>query len=405
MDYNRYCPHRQKTVAVTDNPIMKKYKILIALSIVNLCLGGIYAWSVFVPELVNNYGYTTARTQIVFGTTVCCLTLSMLFTGILENKIGPRPMVLICSALMFTGYFTASFSGSNFLILWLGCGVINGIAIGFGYVCMLAVSMRWFESKKGFACGMVIAGYGFGAIILSFAAQTLISHGWDVMRIFKILAIALGMIIFICALQIANPASHQKQNMIPTIAYKTIFRKPRFFILSITVGLGTFSGLMFIGNLKPIAYYFGYDSFIALLAIWLVSIGNAVGRIMGGVAYDRFKASTLKFILLIVAVSALFVVMGNISSIVFLIFLIPVGMSYGALLANIPAQVSEEFGHHNFGIVYPLVLVVHGLAALFAAPLAGFIYDNYHSYRPAMIIASCISFACFLGFTFAYRRQ
>lgn len=383
---------------------MKKYYILIALIIVNLCLGGIYAWSVFVPELVSNYGYTTAQTQMVFGTTICFLTLSMLFTGILENKIGPRWMVLICSVLMFTGYFTASFSRSNFLVLWLGCGVINGIGIGFGYVCMLAVSMRWFDTKKGFACGMVIAGYGFGAITLSLAAQTLISNGWEVMKIFKILAIAMGAVIFICSLRIANPPSHHKQNTIPTLTWRTIFRKPRFFMLAITVGLGTFSGLMFIGNLKPIAYYYGYSSFIALLAIWLVSIGNAIGRITGGVAYDRFKASTLKFILLIVALSALFVVMGNISSIVFLIFLIPVGMSYGALLANIPAQVSEEFGHHNFGTVYPLVLVVHGLAALFAAPLAGFIYDNYHSYRPAMIIASCISFACFLGFTFAYRR-
>jgi len=383
---------------------MKKYRILAALIIINLCLGGIYAWSVFVPDLINNYVYNTAQTQIVFGTAVCFLTLSMLFTGVLENKIGPRWMVIISSALMFTGYFAASFSGSNFLVLWLCCGVINGIAISFGYVCILSVSMRWFEKQKGFACGMVIAGYGFGAILLSSVAQMLLNHGWDVMRIFKILGICFGAIIFVCGLQIANPIWQGKQTMVPTITYRSVFRRPRFFVLAITVGLGTFSGLMFIGNLKPIAYSFGYNSFIALLSIWLVSIGNTVGRIMGGIAYDRFKAATLKFILFIVAVSALLLVMGNISSIVFLLFLISVGMSYGALIANIPVQVAEEYGHQNFGMVYPMVVFVHGLAALLAAPLGGFIFDNYHSYRPAMIIASFISFACFVGFSLAYRK-
>ena len=90
--------------------------------------------------------------------------------------------------------------------------------------------------------------------------------------------------------------------------------------------------------------------------------------------------------------------------IAFWMMVIIVGISYGALIANIPAQVLYEYGHENFGRVYPVVFIVHGLTALFASPLAGFIYDKYGTYRPAMAISSGISFLCFVGFFAAYRK-
>jgi OFA family oxalate/formate antiporter-like MFS transporter len=162
---------------------------------------------------------------------------------------------------------------------------------------------------------------------------------------------------------------------------------------------------MFLGNLKPIALFLGYDSFVALMAIWIVSMSNALGRMAGGVAYDRFKAMSIKTILIAITIISLLLLAADIDKIIFLLMVITVGLSYGWLISNIPAQVSEEYGHENFGMIFPLIFIGHGMTALFAAPLAGFIYDKYHTYRPAMILAAGIAFMCFAIFTLAYPKR
>lgn len=383
---------------------MKKYAILTASILVNLCLGGVYAWSIFVPELVANYGYTTAQTQIVFGTIICLLTVTMLFSGRLENRIGPRLMVIACSGLVLAGYFAGSLSGPRFPVLWLGYGVISGIAIGFGYVSVLAVSLRWFEARKGLACGLVLSGYGCGAILLSTLVQALYRQNWDVMTIFRFIGFAYGLLILLCALVLTNPAHYAVKQITPTLRYRHILLRWRFFVLALTVGLGTFPGLLLIGNLKPIALFLGYSPLVAVLAIWLVSVGNTIGRIVGGFAHDRFKAATIEVILIAVTLSTLVMMWEGHGAVSFLIVVVITGTSYGALISNIPAQVSAEYGHENFARIYPFVFLVHGFVALFASPSAGWIYDRYQTYIPALLIAAAIAALCFTAFFLEYRN-
>jgi MFS family permease len=157
--------------------------------------------------------------------------------------------------------------------------------------------------------------------------------------------------------------------------------------------------------LKPIAFFLGYDDVVSLVAIWLCSLGNTVGRIVGGFSHDRFKASSIKAILIAVAVSSLLFVMGDVGKISFWAMVAIAGLCYGALISNIPAHVSTEYGHENFGRVYPLIFLVHGLAALLISPLAGCIFDHYKTYRPAMVMAGGIALLCFAGFVLAYRHS
>jgi OFA family oxalate/formate antiporter-like MFS transporter len=225
------------------------------------------------------------------------------------------------------------------------------------------------------------------------------------MQIFRFVGFIFGSLIFICAMMITNPANVHNDKIAATIKYSQVFGQKRFYILAGATGLGTFSGLMFLGNLKPIALFLGYDSFVALMAIWIVSMSNALGRMAGGVAYDRFKAMSIKTILIAITIISLLLLAAGIDKIIFLLMFITVGLSYGWLISNIPAQVSEEYGHENFGMIFPMIFIGHGMTALFAAPLAGFIYDKYHTYRPAMILAAGIAFMCFTVFTLAYPKR
>jgi len=342
---------------------VQKYFVLAASIVINLCLGGIYAWSVFVPELVAEYGYTTAQTQIVFGTIICLFTSVTMLTGRMEAKLGPRLMILISALLIFLGYGTAGCSGRNFYILWLGYSIGTGLAIGFGYVTVLALSIRWFEKRKGLACGLVIAGYGCGAILLSSIAQALINRHWAVMSIFRLLSVLLGGLILLSALIIRNPPHYHRRKSTATLRYRQVFSSQRFYILALTSALSTFPGLLIIGNLKPMAISFGYGPSTGLLAIFMLAIGNTLGRIIG-----------------------------------------LVGISYGGILANLPAQVAEEYGHENFGMVYPMILAAHGLAALCAAPAGGLIYDRCHSYLPALLLAAILGGISLLAFCLAYPK-
>jgi OFA family oxalate/formate antiporter-like MFS transporter len=383
---------------------MKKYLILISAVCVNLCLGSVYAWSVFVPKLTQQYQYTTTQTQIVFGTVIMLLTVTMLFTGKLENRLGPRIMILISSLLLFTGYMIASFAKTNFLILWAGYGLTTGLGIGFGYITVLAVCLRWFK-QKGLIAGVVVSGYGLGAIILSFFAQRLLDADWDVMKIFRLTAVAYGMVTFLCALVMSNPAHFQTKKLLCSIDIPKLLRKPRFIILALTTGLGTFPGLMIIGNLKPIALSLGYSTSFAVIAISVLSLSNAAGRILAGGAHDRLKAYAVMAVLFSVFLSVLLLAFaGSISTGIFLLLISYAAMSYGGIIANIPAQVADEFGHDNFGTIYPIVLLVHGITALFAAPIGGYFFDLTGSYKPAMIIAAAIAFACLITFFLAYRK-
>jgi len=383
---------------------VQKYFVLAASIVINLCLGGIYAWSVFVPELVAEYGYTTAQTQIVFGTMICLFTSVTMLTGRMEAKLGPRLMILISALLIFIGYGTAGCSGRNFYILWLGYSIGTGLAIGFGYVTVLALSIRWFEKRKGLACGLVIAGYGCGAILLSSIAQALINRHWAVMSIFRLLSVLLGGLILISTLIICNPPHYHRRKSTATLRYRQVFSSQRFYILALTSALGTFPGLLIIGNLKPMAISFGYGPSTGLLAIFMLALGNTLGRIIGGLLHDRLKSAMIQILLGLVAATALLLTSGGLAAALMLAVIWLVGISYGGILANLPAQVAEEYGHENFGLVYPMILAAHGLTALFAAPAGGLIYDRCHTYLPALLLAALLGGISLLAFCLAYHK-
>lgn len=111
---------------------MKKKYNIIAPFLIMLCLGSIYAWSIFVPELKDSYNLTTAQTQIIFGTVISVFTLTMIWATRLIHKFGPRVVATVSGLLYFLGYFVAFLSEGNFFVLWLGIGILGGIGTGMG---------------------------------------------------------------------------------------------------------------------------------------------------------------------------------------------------------------------------------------------------------------------------------
>mgnify|MGYP006281362851 FL=1 len=99
-------------------------KIHVVLSfLIMLCLGSIYSWSIFVPELINDYGLKASQTQLVFGTVIGVFTITMIFAAKLMKKFGPRLVATLSGLLFGLGYLIAFFSNGSFFTLWVGIGL------------------------------------------------------------------------------------------------------------------------------------------------------------------------------------------------------------------------------------------------------------------------------------------
>ncbi|GAB3445618.1 OFA family MFS transporter [Insolitispirillum peregrinum] len=142
---------------------------------IHLCIGSVYAWSIFNPALTKELGVVASSsadwslTSVVwiFSVAIVFLGLSAAFGGKWLEKVGPR-MVGFVAACCWGGGFVIGSVGIAYHQLWLlylGYGVLGGCGLGLGYVSPVSTLIRWFPDRRGMATGMAIMGFGGGAMI------------------------------------------------------------------------------------------------------------------------------------------------------------------------------------------------------------------------------------------------
>ncbi|MFW5781820.1 MAG: MFS transporter [Candidatus Muiribacteriaceae bacterium] len=374
--------------------MINKWSVLIAGVFLQTILGGIYAWSTFVPFLIKEYGLSTGQTGFIFGLTIAVFTIAMIQAGRFMARKGPRLTAFIGACLFATGYVLSSFSNGNFALLLISIGFITGSGIGFGYVCPLSVGMKWFPERKGLVTGVAVAGFGGGAIILSSAGEYLIMNGMDVLLFFRYLGIVAGALMMIMSFFITDPEGYE--NAAGSEKRQSGIRSRQFAILAFGLFAGTFSGLMIIGNLKPIMLKAGLSEVFATSTISLFAVGNALGRVTWGHLFDRlyYKSITASLSVLFVALPFLLFPIGQLG---FQIISVILGLGFGACFVVYASSVSKFFGMNRFASIYPMVFLGYGFAGLTGPGIGGGIADCYGSYDPAVylsmgIIATAIVF-------------
>ncbi|MES9905798.1 MAG: MFS transporter, partial [Sedimenticola sp.] len=143
---------------------VNRWQVVIGAILIQICLGAIYAWSVFTPAL-KEAGWSKLDTQIVFSVGLATFAVVMVFAGQKLKDWGPRKLAVIGGLTLGSGYLLAGLAGAtNFWAVCLGVGLVGGAGIGLGYVVPIAVGMRWFPDHKGMITGLAVAGFGFGAM-------------------------------------------------------------------------------------------------------------------------------------------------------------------------------------------------------------------------------------------------
>lgn len=363
-----------------------KYLVLVASVILQVCLGGIYAWSSLVPALEETVGLSIAQTQIIFGCLFGTLTMSMVVAGKLLDRFGPRVISGAGALLFAAGYLLASYSGGSLLVMLLGISVLVGVGTGAGYVCPLTTCMKWFPKHRGLVTGIAMAGYGGGAVLLSALVEHLLSGGMHVLEVFRWVGLSYGVALLAAAAVMHFPPSSRSARVRPGPPARSLVRDPFFLSLVLGMFCGSFAGMLVIGNLKPMALVQGIAALPAAAAISVFAMGNAAGRIVWGWISDRTDERMIP-----VKLAALAVPLGLLpwarSAAPFILLSFAIGFGFGACFVVYAARVASRYGPVRVGGVYPLVFLAYGVAAVIGPPLGGWLYDTTSSYQPAIALS------------------
>jgi len=237
----------------------------------NLALGSLYAWSVFVAPLEKEFHWKRADTSMVFTIAVVVFALTFIVAGRLQDKLGPFGVSVVGAILVSLGFFLCAYADSvtKFFIFF---GVLGGLGNGFGYATPIPVMSKWFPDKRGLAVGLAVAGYGGGSAIFGpLAASYLLPHfGWR--STFQVLGVIFFVMTMIGAFLLKNPpAGYKVPGWAPKPAAKAAgsaydftpgeaLRTPTMYFMWIAYALGTAAGLMVISQLVPFAKSVGIPS-------------------------------------------------------------------------------------------------------------------------------------------------
>ena len=384
--------------------------------LMNLALGTLYAWSIFVAPLEKEFGWKRAETSNVFTIAVVVFALSFILAGRLQDKFGPFWVSLTGGVLVSLGFFLCAFTHSlNYLYVCFG--VIGGLGNGFGYATPIPVMAKWFPDKRGLAVGLAVGGYGGGSAIFGPLANLKLIPTYGVHTSFMILGVIFLFMTVIGAFLLQNPPTGYKPTgWTPTPASKSagttydfssgeLVRTPTFYFMWVAYALGASAGLMVISQLVPFAKSAGISSAeLATLTLVVAAVGNASGRILSGWVSDaigRLNVLRLMIAISMLAMPVLYRLGGN-STVLYVVVFI-VYWCYGTQLSVNASTTSDFWGTKNAGINYGLLFTAWGIAGIIGPRIAGVLFDKYKNYQMAFYTAAVLGAVALLC-EFAAKR-
>lgn len=369
-----------------------RWWVVIGAILVQLCIGGVYTWSLFNQPLADAYGWESNSVYLAYSIVIFIFAFTTIISGRLQDKFGPRKIATIGIVLYSAGLMLTS-TAESLWQLYLYYSLIAGVGIGFVYVCPLSTCVKWFPDKKGFITGIAVGAFGLGGFLFNSFIQTFI-ESVGVSRAFFYQGIIYMIIGLIGAQLLRKPkinTSEVSDKIINDNEFTVtqMIKTKSFYLIWFIYLTGTITGLLVIGLAKDIGMdVAGLAPAIAANAVALAAIFNALGRITWGILSDklgRLRVISVMFGLTAVAVGLLSTITPN-TRLFFSIVAI-IAFCFGGFLAVIPPLTSDYYGIKNLGANYGLVYQGYGIAALVGPmliSLAG-------GFKPAFLIAALLT--------------
>lgn len=380
-------------------------------TLLQLCLGTVYAWSFFQKLLMEAYGWSNAQVAWSFSLAIGAIGLAAAWGGVQLPRLGPRRLATAGGLLFGAGHLVAALALhlKALPLLYLGYGVIAGTGLGLGYVTPVATVAKWFPDRKGLATGMVIMGFGFGALLMSkvLAPVLLAATGRNLVAVFAILGLLFTALMALAASFMRNPpgapapgaAAAAPAASGPTA--RTCIVSSRFAAIWAVFFCNIAAGISIIGFQSPLMQDLRLRADPALgraaleaagaTLIALSSIFNGLGRFVWGWVSDRIgRTNTFRAMLATQAV-AMCVLPRVEAPWLFAALICYVLLCYGGGFGTMPALVLDTFGSRVMAVVYGTVLTAWSAAGIIGPQIVAAIKDRFAAQAStyAFLIGAC----------------
>jgi MFS family permease len=385
----------------------------------NLALGALYAWSVFVAPLESEFGWVRAQTSTVFTIAVVVFAIFFILAGRLQDKYGPFWVSITGGVLVSLGFILSS-TTQSLGQLFFYFGVLGGIGNGFGYATPIPVMAKWFPDKRGLAVGLAVAGYGGGSAIFGPLARVYLIPNYGFRSTFVILGIIFFAMTMIGAFLLRNPpVGYKPAGWSPAPAARAaattyefspreVLRTPTFYFMWIAYALGTSAGLMVISQLVPFADRNNVPA-AAIAALFVVgAVGNASGRILSGWMSDAIgRLNQLRLMIALSAIAMPILIFVGRAGQVGLLFVVVfvVYYCYGTQLSVNASTTSDFWGTKNAGMNYGLLFTAWGVAGILGPIIGGRLFDIYGNYAAAFYTAAALAAVALVAELIARRPK
>lgn len=377
---------------------------------INLALGILYTWSIFkgyIKQSIETGGpgsFQWSPASLNDPYAVCCLVFAftMILAGKCQDKFGPRITAFLGGLLVAIGFIGIS-TTTNYVAWIIGFGILAGTGIGFGYSAATPPALKWFPpSKTGLIAGLVVSGFGLASVYIAPLSQYLLGI-WGLQK--AMLFFGIAFLIVVCGLSgmlvnppagyvtaKSNPGSTKQVALSQNDAGPSeMMKSTAFYRIWLIYFIGAGAGLMVIGSVAGMAKQSMGE--MAFLAVAIMAVGNAGGRIVAGLLSDKIgRRTTLMGMLMFQAALMLLAIpiVGAEHTTPFLLVLLAtlIGFNYGTNLSLFPSLTKDNWGLASFGTNYGIVFTAWGVGGLVMGRVSQMLQVSSGSYASSLAMAA-----------------
>jgi MFS transporter, OFA family, oxalate/formate antiporter len=352
-----------------------------------------YVWTLFTKPYQDALGVPLSAVQVTLTILIVMQTWLSPAQGYLVDKFGPRMLIASGCILSGLGWVTAAYT-TSLTGLYLTYGLLCGIGTGIVYIGIIGLMVKWFPDRRGFATGMVAAGYGFGAIATTFPIDTMIkTAGYQ--HTLVIFGIIMGVIGAAAALAMRPPRT---EDVLPPpavmtsardVAPKDMLKTKVFWLMFVMMTMMSTGGLMVISQFAAFSRAFGVADVMVWglaalpLALTVDRITNGLTRPFFGWVSDRIgRENTMGIAFLFEAVAITGLVLSRNDAMLFVILSAVVFFGWGEIFSLFPSTLTDTFGTKNATTNYGFLYMAQGVGSVLGAPVAAYIAERTGSWLP-----------------------
>lgn len=395
-----------KTEHVFGMPAEKgRWLFVVAGFLINICLGSVYAYSVFRNPVQSIFNSSATESGLPFMIFLAFFAVTMFFGGKLMGTMGPKKISIIGGVLVGAGWILSGILPLMVSSIWtlvFTYGIIAGSGVGLVYGAPIAVSTRWFPDRKGLAVGLTVAGFGGSPFVTANIARPLIEANGP-LNTFMVMGIGLLVVIIALAFVLKFPVAGWKPASMAAgraasgstspvdFEPHAVVKTSTFWGLFLVYTIGCLAGLMAIGIASPVATeIIKMDTATAAAMVGIFALFNGAGRPLFGWLTDRITprwAATISMIAILVSSFVMTRAADGTVGLYIACFVV-LWMCLGGWLAIGPTATTTFFGAKNAARNYSYVFFGYGLAAILSGFIAGSSKDLFGSYDTAFMIVA-----------------